>query len=421
LPLAAPESLAQTPLIPSAIVHPQQTSSLFNILFRMRIPPIVALLLALSCSSGAQWHMQDSHTSAQLRGIQSIGDGIAWASGTSGTVLRTTDDGDHWQLCAAPPGGEALDFRGIQAFDANAAIVMSIGKGDLSRLYKTTDACHSWKLVFTNPDKDGFWDSLLFSKPLPTQPAEASGVLIGDPVAGTFAVFLTADSGDTWRRWGRGEFGRKGQCGERQAKALKDEGLFAASNESVLHFSSGNFLFVTGGQSGTRLVYSDRTVDGPPCWISFPSIELPLARGSSSAGAFAVAAKNATTTYFPLRLMIVGGDYMKPDVSSGNTAFLSSKDGARVPFSSYFTVITPVTPPHGFRSAVAYDAPTNTWVTVGPNGTDISTDDGLNWRALKPAPTDAPDADKNWNALSLPFVVGPKGRIGKLRTEALKP
>jgi hypothetical protein len=119
--------------------------------------------------------------------------------------------------------------------------------------------------------------------------------------------------------------------------------------------------------------------------------------------------------------MVVGGDYAKPDEASGNAAFLSSKDGAHLPSSSYFTVTTPVTPPHGYRSAVADDAPTNTWITVGPSGTDISTDDGLNWRALKPAATEAPDADKNWNALSLPFVVGPKGRVGKLRTGALKP
>jgi hypothetical protein len=79
------------------------------------------------------------------------------------------------------------------------------------------------------------------------------------------------------------------------------------------------------------------------------------------------------------------------------------------------------TPPHGYRSAVAYDATTKTWITVGPNGTDISRDDGRNWTALKPTAQDPPDADKNWNALSLPFVVGPKGRIGKLRPEALKP
>jgi len=60
-------------------------------------------------------------------------------------------------------------------------------------------------------------------------------------------------------------------------------------------------------------------------------------------------------------------------------------------------------------------------VTVGPNGTDISTDDGRNWHAVHPDPTlhEAPNADRNWNALSLPFVVGPHGRIGKLHADAL--
>jgi hypothetical protein len=78
--------------------------------------------------------------------------------------------------------------------------------------------------------------------------------------------------------------------------------------------------------------------------------------------------------------------------------------------------------PHGCRSAVAYDATTKTWITVGPNGTDISTDDGRNWRALRPnaALNEAADADQHWNALSLPFVVGPHGRIGKLRAGALR-
>jgi hypothetical protein len=74
--------------------------------------------------------------------------------------------------------------------------------------------------------------------------------------------------------------------------------------------------------------------------------------------------------------------------------------------------------PHGYRSAVAYDLTTSTWITVGPNGTDISTDDGRNWRPLRPGPNDLPDADQHWNALSLPFVVGPHGRIGKLEAQA---
>jgi hypothetical protein len=63
----------------------------------------------------------------------------------------------------------------------------------------------------------------------------------------------------------------------------------------------------------------------------------------------------------------------------------------------------------------------NIWITVGPNGTDISIDDGKNWRALKPKPGQPPDADTNWNALSLPFAVGANGRIGKLGDHTLKP
>src|SRR5215472_15428915 len=138
-------------------------------------------LLALFClpllaiPTEAQWDLQDSHTTASLRGIHNVGGGVAWASGTNGTVLRTEDGGYLWQTCTTPPAAEHLDFRGVQAFDENTAIVMSSGKGDLSRIYKTTDGCKSWKLVFTNPDKEGFWDATKFRN-------RDEGVLLGDPV-----------------------------------------------------------------------------------------------------------------------------------------------------------------------------------------------------------------------------------------------
>ena len=112
----------------------------------------------------AQFDIEESHTTASLRGIHNVGNGVAWASGTNGTVLRTEDAGYLWQTCTIPPGAEKLDFRGIQAFDANTAIVMSSGPGDQSRLYKTTDGCQTWKLLFTNPDKEGFWDAIQFDQ-----------------------------------------------------------------------------------------------------------------------------------------------------------------------------------------------------------------------------------------------------------------
>jgi hypothetical protein len=109
----------------------------------------------------------------------------------------------------------------------------------------------------------------------------------------------------------------------------------------------------------------------------------------------------------------VGGDYLHPEIASQNAAF--SSDGG-------LTWTAATTPPHGYRSAVAYDSKTKTWITVGPNGTDISTDDGRNWRALHPDPkfNDPPDADQHWNALSLHYAVGPHGRIATLRPSALQ-
>src|SRR5580698_5922769 len=153
------------------------------------------LLAAIGGAAPAQWQIQNSSSTADLRGIDSVGKGIAWASGTNGTVLRTEDGGYLWQTCTIPPGAEKLDFRGIQAFDANTAIVMSSGKGDLSRLYKTTDGCHSWKLIFTNPDKEGFWDAI--------QMSDANvGWLLGDPVRSQFQLWETADAGRHWIREG---------------------------------------------------------------------------------------------------------------------------------------------------------------------------------------------------------------------------
>jgi photosystem II stability/assembly factor-like uncharacterized protein len=81
---------------------------------RKRTNVVIFLITLLATLPGkAQWDIQDSHTTASLRGIANIGGGVAWASGTDGTVLRTEDGGYLWQTCATPPGAEKLDFRGI--------------------------------------------------------------------------------------------------------------------------------------------------------------------------------------------------------------------------------------------------------------------------------------------------------------------
>jgi hypothetical protein len=108
----------------------------------------------------AQWEIQTAPTTADLRGIHSLGTASPGPPEPKAPFSVPPTRAAHWQRCATPPDADHLDFRGIQAFDASTAIVMSSGKGPLSRLYKTTDACQSWKLLFTNPDLEGFWDAV---------------------------------------------------------------------------------------------------------------------------------------------------------------------------------------------------------------------------------------------------------------------
>jgi photosystem II stability/assembly factor-like uncharacterized protein len=352
-----------------------------------RLAFFVAFLFAGLSSANAQWEIEESHTTADLRGIHNVGGGVAWASGTEGTVLRTTDEGATWQRCTTPPHAEKLDFRGIQAFDENTAIVMSSGKGDLSRLYKTTDGCQTWDLLFTNPDKEGFWDVIRFTP-------ERRGYVLGDPVGGKFVLFRSNDAGVTWKREN-----------DRGLRSSPGDGAFAASNSSFTFVQQDGY-FGIGGSTGGQ-IYMDDPNCGEPCAALWIHRSVPIGTGEEGSGVFSIAGRVTKDTSETYRWFIVavGGIYKRPEDSRSTAA--ASVDGGEHWSSS-------ATPPHGYRSAVAYDPKTKTWITVGPNGTDISRDDGRNWTALKPTAQDQPDADKNWNALSLPFVVGPKGRIGKL-------
>jgi photosystem II stability/assembly factor-like uncharacterized protein len=377
---------------------------------------VVGMVLAGCASSGAQdvvsgpWVMQSSGSSAAFRGVRSVGGGVVWASGTDGTVLRTEDSGYMWQSCAMPPGAEKLDFRGIWAWDADTAVIMSSGPGDLSRIYKTTDGCSHWTLLFTNPEKDGFYDALFFID-------REHGMVLGDPAHGdvhinpveggyfTFRIRVTADQGKTWAPVTDPDDGHPGK----NLQPLDGEAFFAASNTSIAA-RDGRLWIGTSRNRVLRREFSPWVVPAALCggaidrfsgscgipWTDWQTAAVPLTSGNASSGLFSIAFRDAQHG------MAVGGDYQKPNESAGTAAW--SADGGK-------TWTAAEKPPHGYRSSVAWDADAKAWIAVGTNGSDISYDDGKTWSALD---------NGNWNALSLPWVVGPKGRIAKLDEGRLK-
>lgn len=341
-------------------------------------------LSTLSVATG-QWEIQVSRSTANLRGIHSLDGSIAWASGADGTVLRTVNGGLQWEKCTVPPGAESLDFRGIWAWDANNAMVMSSGPGEMSRVYSTTDGCAHWSEVRRNSDKYGFWDAMVFqTRDFGMLGDAKTGVLLGDPPVGgrfhTEAMVL-----------GHGWFFDDSSC-----KARPEESAFAASNSSVFVFGSRRYVIGTGGKSGPRvlmsplLAFRDSSKD---C----REASVPLASGVDSTGVFSLFFRDLEHG------MAVGGDYKKPNESAGTAAWTA--DGGR-----HWTAATK--PPNGYRSAVAWFPEAKVWIAAGTNGSDLSRDDGKTWQLLD---------NGDWNALSLPYVVGPGGRIGRLRPDAVNP
>jgi len=395
------------------------------ILLAMRIAAFI-LLVGASASAGGQsiastpqeanavWQMQDSGSTAGLRGIDSVDGTIAWASGTGGAVFKTTDGGLHWQHCATPDAatdGATLDFRGVQAWDAQTAIVMASGPGYRSRLYKTTDGCKSWKLVFRNLDKDGFWDAIRIT-------GAKTAFMIGDPVPPKeldrskvrqfyhFPLYGTTDAGDTWNRLDKNDLFAASDNNGKPAQSI-----FAASNSSLLETAHHRWiLFVVGGKTASLKLLE--FIDNPnsvickhACTVT-SGAELPL-RSGPTAGGFSLAARDGDSVD-PV-LIAVGGDYQTPKKSEGTSATCTRN--ANELLSTIFTCDASTIPPHGYRSTVQWSESLKLWIAAGTNGSDISRDDGRTWQPLD---------DGNWNALSLPFIVGPGGRIARLNSTALQ-
>lgn len=341
---------------------------------------LLLLLLSLFSSAAVQaqwWKVQTSGIDSNLRGVsvaempvaKGVPVPVVWASGSNGVILKSIDEGKTWKRLHVA-GGEAYDFRGIVAFGEKIAYVMSSGEGEKSRIYKTMDGGETWKLQYTDKRKEFFLDSIACL-------SETHCFALGDPIDGKFLLLETTD-GEHWNALPR----------ENMPAALTGEGAFAASNTCLLP-SDEEIFFGTGGPAA-RVFHS---TDLGRTWTV---VETPLAYANASSGVFSIARRhgNAATT-----LVVVGGDYQDPKGAFAVAAF-STDDGKTWKLSKR--------QPAGFRSAVS-SLGKPTFVTVGPDGEEISEDRGVHWKR-----TDS----LNLNALAIlgdqqAWAVGPHGTIAR--------
>ncbi|HET9791587.1 MAG TPA: YCF48-related protein [Candidatus Angelobacter sp.] len=261
--------------------------------------PLLFSLLLIS-SMNAQWQKVDVPTTASFRGLNVVNEKVIWASGTEGTVIRTVDGGETWSVITVP-GAEKLDFRGINAFDANSAVIISSGPAEKeqAKIFHTTDGGKNWKQVFEEKRTGIFFDAVAFWD-------KQHGIVLSDPVDGKFILFATEDGGVTWKQLPPAGL----------PAALPKEGAFAASNSCLVVQGPSNVWFATGGASVARVF---RSSDRGKTW---QVAETPMHPVNASSGIFSLAFKDEKNG------IAAGGDYQKPE-SSDLPNVMQSHDGGK--------------------------------------------------------------------------------------------
>ncbi|MFN0141003.1 MAG: WD40/YVTN/BNR-like repeat-containing protein [Pyrinomonadaceae bacterium] len=320
-----------------------------------------------------QWIKQTVDTTASLRGLSVVNEKVVWASGTGGTVIRTIDGGKTWKVMTVT-GADKLDFRDIEAFDANTAYILSIGNGESSRIYKTTDGGATWKEQFRNKNEKAFYDAIACWD-------RNNCIAMSDPVDGKFVLINTKDGGATWRPMDT----------DKMPSAKEGEAAFAASGTCLITQGKNNVFLVTGG-SAARVFRSNNR------GLTWFVADTPIVSGTQGSGIFSIAMRDAKNG------VIVGGNYERPD-ERNNTVAMTLDGGATWRLVARLK---------GYRSAVAY-LDQKAIISVGTNGTDFSFDRRMLWKQLGKENMNAVIANGR-NAI---WAVGPNGRVSNFDPRAI--
>ncbi len=299
-------------------------------------------------------------TKTSLRGLSIVDENIIWASGSNGMVARSIDAGVSFTWIQVPQF-EKKEFRDIEAFDSNTAIIMCIAEP--AYILRTIDGGKNWNTVFFDSTKGMFLDAMHFMN-------DKTGVVIGDPINNKPYLAITKNAGKTWST--QISF---------DTETMNDNEAFFASSGTNIYLKKKQMIYVSGGSSSN--LYRNNK-----------KINLPITQGIQSTGA------NSISVYRN-KAIIVGGDFTKDSSTTQNCVLLNLK-------TNQFT--TPITSPTGYRSCVIFIDKTKA-VTCGLNGIDLSEDAGLNWKKISAEGFHVVQKAKKGNTI---FFAGSKGRIAKL-------
>jgi photosystem II stability/assembly factor-like uncharacterized protein len=304
-----------------------------------RINLLIALFIVSSTVIAQQVQLLAEKLPASFRGLSVVSDDVIWVGGSKGTVGRSVDGGKTWTWNTVK-GFEKREFRDIEAFDENTALVLAIAEP--AHILRTIDGGVTWTTVYENKTAGMFLDAMDFFDNL-------NGTVIGDPVDGKFFIARTSDGGLTWKE----------EPNAKLPKIDSGEACFASSGTNIRMFSKSTYGYVSGGARSRFFI------DNKP-------LEIPIVQGQQTTGANSMAARMNKKSKSPDLIITVGGDFMA-DTVRASTCFYSNDLGKTWKSSSV--------QPYGYRSCVEFISDKDL-ITCGPKGVDMSSDEGRTWRNI---------------------------------------
>lgn len=281
---------------------------------------------------------------AQLIGLDARNTRNIWVGGQNGTMMQSRDNGETWTrvLVSDNAADSELEFRDVEIVDMRTIYALAAGKGEKSRIYKSSNAGRTWTEQFKAEEEDAFINCMDFFD-------RNNGIVYGDSFDKAHYMLRTRN-GRTWDRIDA----------KTLPEPLADEGGYSASGSCAVALDRNTFMAATGGGETARVL---RTEDRGKTW---EAIDVPVHSGNKDRGMTSLVMWSKTE-----------GVALATDIADDATevpdAVAYTKDGGKTWEKRSFTA-----PQYGFFGGAA-NSDGSFIIGVSPMGMHYSTDKGETW------------------------------------------
>lgn len=312
----------------------------------------------------------------QLIGLDARNTRNIWVGG-QGLMMQSRDNGETWErhLVSKTTLDSSLEFRDVEVVGMRTVYALAAGKGEKSRIFKTTDAGLNWTEQYKAKNENAFINCMDFAD-------RTNGFVFGDSFGGAHFMLRT-ENGRSWKRVDT----------DLLPTPLDNEGGFSASGTCAISADRNTYMAVTGGADKARLLKSD---DRGDTWEAY---EVPVVSGAKKQGLTSLVMWSQTEG------LAFAADLDAAEEVADVLAY--TKDGGET-----WEKRDMVAPARGIFGGAA-NSDGSVVIAVGPGGMHYSTDKGVTWTQISERNLWSVDFADDKTA----FAVGAQGRVVRIEIQ----